>query len=561
MQYLVKKQKNRFVFKLFVVLVCLGLLLAGSGWTLAPAAAITPAAAQATVTPDSEAGLANSQWRLVSFGAPGAETPVIEGSTVTLEFGAGSQAGGSGGCNSYGGEYQVQGGALSVSQIVSTLMACVDERVTQQEQQYFQALEAAGRFELAADQLTIWYDDGQGVLNFVRASATADDGSAGVQPTPEQADEAGMLTPREALQRLFTSETLDESWFAGPFLVQVPVSQVEAIRAQLSQQFGDFERIEGEASPFTVIFVEGQITAEMALDVEGRIIGLHFFAPTPLLGSLDEAIAAFQQLPGEVSVVVLKDGEEIAGLNADSSLAVASAFKLAVLAALQEQIEAGEHTWDEVVRLQPEWKSLPYSLLKDWPDGSPLTLHTLASLMISASDNTAADALVHILGREAVETFTPGNRPLLTTLEASKLKALENSGLRERYHNGSEAEKRQVIAALNDLPVPAVQNLSTEPTLDVAWHFTTRDLCRLLAQVEELDLMTIESGPGVANQEKWSRVAYKGGSELGALNLTTWLEGRNNASYCVSATLNNPDAPIDQETFFGLYRGLVETLP
>lgn len=561
MRDLVKNQKSRFDFKMFVVLGCLGLLLAGPGWTLAPAAAVTPAAAQATVTPDNQAGLVNSQWRLVSFGAPGAETPVIEGSTVTLSFGAGNQVGGSGGCNSYGGQYQVQDGTLSFSQIVSTLMACADEGVTRQEQQYFQALEAAGRFELTGDQLMIWYDAGQGVLNFVAASAIADDESAGDQPTPEQPGDAGTLTPGEALQRLFTSKTLDESWFASPFLAQVPLSQVEAILAQLTQQFGSFERIEGQASPFIVVFAQGQITAEMALDAEGRVAGLQFLAPTPRLGSLDEAMATFQQLPGEISVLVLRDGEEIAGLNAENSLAVASAFKLAVLAALQEQIEAGEHTWEEVVSLQPEWKSLPYSLLKDWPDGSPLTLHTLAALMISISDNTATDGLIHILGRETVEAYTPDNQPLLTTLEASKLKALENSELRERYQNGSEAERRQVIAALNDLTVPAVQNLSTEPTLEVGWHFTTRDLCRLLAQVEALDLMTIEAGPGVANQEKWRRVAYKGGSELGALNLTTWLEGDNNDSYCVSATLNDPDAPIDQEMFFSLYRGLVETLP
>lgn len=115
--------------------------------------------------------LANTRWRLVSFGEPGAETPVVEGSTVTLEFGAGGQVGGSGGCNSYGGQYQVQDSAVSFSEIVSTLMACADERVMQQEQQYLAALQLAGQFELAGQRLTIQYNGGRGVLNFEPAAS------------------------------------------------------------------------------------------------------------------------------------------------------------------------------------------------------------------------------------------------------------------------------------------------------------------------------------------------------------------------------------------------------
>ena len=61
---------------------------------------------------------------------------------------------------------------MTSTQIVSTLMACVDERVTQQEQQYFQALETAGQFELTDEHLTIWYEDGRNVLNFIQASSS-----------------------------------------------------------------------------------------------------------------------------------------------------------------------------------------------------------------------------------------------------------------------------------------------------------------------------------------------------------------------------------------------------
>lgn len=118
------------------------------------------------VSPETENDLVGTQWTLVSYGTPGAETPVVEGSEVTLTFQGDGQAVGSGGCNSYGGPYVVEDGVLSFGEVVSTLMACLDEQVMEQEQQYLRALQTAVQYELAADQLTIFYEGGQSVLHF-----------------------------------------------------------------------------------------------------------------------------------------------------------------------------------------------------------------------------------------------------------------------------------------------------------------------------------------------------------------------------------------------------------
>ncbi len=112
-----------------------------------------------------------SQWKLASFGKSGAETPVIEGSSITLEFEEKGQLGGSGGCNSYGASYEIQGNSLTIKDVTSTLMACMDAQVTQQEQQYFQALQSATGFEISGDNLTILYGDGQSKLNFVKGTS------------------------------------------------------------------------------------------------------------------------------------------------------------------------------------------------------------------------------------------------------------------------------------------------------------------------------------------------------------------------------------------------------
>jgi len=107
-----------------------------------------------------------SSWKLVSFEKEGSEIPVVEGSTVTLELAEDGQLGGSGGCNSYGAAYAIDGKTLKVEEVISTLMACADEKLMEQESQYFAAIHSATGFEVSGDNLTISYEGGQ--LIFVK---------------------------------------------------------------------------------------------------------------------------------------------------------------------------------------------------------------------------------------------------------------------------------------------------------------------------------------------------------------------------------------------------------
>jgi heat shock protein HslJ len=113
--------------------------------------------------------LANTQWRLVAFGVPDAQAPAIEGSSITLQLGGDGRITGSGGCNTYGGNYQAQGNTITFSEIISTMRACADEAVTRQEKRYFEALGSAASYELVADHLRIAYAEGHGVLEFVKS--------------------------------------------------------------------------------------------------------------------------------------------------------------------------------------------------------------------------------------------------------------------------------------------------------------------------------------------------------------------------------------------------------
>jgi heat shock protein HslJ len=111
--------------------------------------------------------LAGTQWRLVSFGRVGAETKLTAGAAVTLKFGTDDRMSGSGGCNSYGGGYRVQGTRIKFSQLFSTERACANSNANQQESRYLSALETANKFRLSLNRLLIYYDSDRSILDFV----------------------------------------------------------------------------------------------------------------------------------------------------------------------------------------------------------------------------------------------------------------------------------------------------------------------------------------------------------------------------------------------------------
>ncbi len=117
---------------------------------------------------DSE--LAGTAWVLESFTTGDVVTSVVAPGSITLAFQPDGQAGGSGGCNSYGGPYQADAGSLTFGDIVSTLMACAEPDLMGQEAQYYTALQNASAYSLDGDVLTITHTGG--TLTFARQSDT-----------------------------------------------------------------------------------------------------------------------------------------------------------------------------------------------------------------------------------------------------------------------------------------------------------------------------------------------------------------------------------------------------
>ena len=365
-------------------------------------------------------------------------------------------------------------------------------------------------------------------------------------------------TPQQALQRLLNSSPVRDAWFDPAFLAKVPVAQVQQIVDQYTGQWGKFQSAQGSGSNYTVFLERASFPAQVALNARGQFIGLWFGTASPRYTSFDDSIKPFRDLPGKVSLLVLDNGAAKASVSPDDPMAVGSAFKLAVLEALNKQIAAGMHRWDEVVPLNPAWKTLPSGVIRTWPDETPITLATYANQMISISDNTAADALLAIAGRKQVEALSTRNTPFLSTREAFILKDPANISLLDKWRSSDPAARSALLPRIDKLPLPDPGIFVRDPlATDVEWFFTNTELCRLIDSVRDLGAMQIN--PGLADKKDWQQVAFKGGSEPGVLNLTTALTGRNGHHYCVAATWNDSKA-LDENKFYTLYGGVLSAL-
>jgi beta-lactamase class A len=385
--------------------------------------------------------------------------------------------------------------------------------------------------------------------------------TATAQTTPQAPAPSSTASPgdieKDRVDTMLRTGHADPAWFSASFLAQVPASKVDEIVASLVAALGPYQSLEVAPAKFVAHFAKGSDDVLIHLDADNKIDALFFRPPVTSTSSLDDALRAFSRLSGTVSYVIAQEGRpERAALDASAQLAIGSTFKLAALNALRDQIALGKQHWDNVFPLREQWKSLPTGVIRTWPSGTPLTLATYAIQMISISDNTAADTLVHLDGQDALRKYAGSNQPFLTTREMFILKSREGDALRNAYENASTpAQRRQILARVDNLPLPDLNDLLAIPDLAVEWHYSVRDLCRLMAGVADLPLMTIN--PGVADPHDFRRVAYKGGSDTGVINMTTMVTTKRGSKVCFSATLNDPNNDVNDSAFESAYRSVL----
>jgi hypothetical protein len=295
----------------------------------------------------------------------------------------------------------------------------------------------------------------------------------------------------------------------------------------------------------------------------------------PEWAKVDRALGELGPEVGFLAARVAPDGtcEPIHEVAPSTPRPTASQFKLFVLGALADQIADGRVAWDQTVTVEADVLSLGNGegSLRYAAPGTAVPVEEAATKMISISDNTAADMLIALVGREDVEeqvrqwtADATANEPFLTTRQMFLLHYA--TGLADRYLATPRGEREAFLAASVDpLPIGDIASgFSTEPRYvdEIEWFASPDDICRTFAGLQALstepalsplsDILSQQVGGIGLDPSAWPTVWFKGGSEPGVLTLGWLATTSDGDTFVVEAMVANPDAALSDDAIADL---------
>ncbi|MFF3002501.1 serine hydrolase [Kitasatospora sp. NPDC057940] len=285
---------------------------------------------------------------------------------------------------------------------------------------------------------------------------------------------------------------------------------------------------------------DGDYLLRVRVDPSGLVNDVSLTPDEAPLSSWTQVDDMLADLGARVSFAATRIGpdgrcELVHGVRADTQRPIGSAFKLYVLGALAQAVDEQRASWDESLAIRDDYKSLPSGRLQDCPAGTTVTMAEFADCMISLSDNTATDHLIHRLGQDAVvhqmDVFghqqPRANIPCLTTKAFFQLKANQYPARADEYLALPEHHRSAALRELERLPLPDVRETWPQPRRidQIEWFASPIDICNAYAALWRFDQPEIghalalnDDGLNLA-PSRFPTVWYKGGSEPGVITL------------------------------------------
>ncbi|MDF6017435.1 Cpe/LpqF family protein [Streptomyces sp. JH34] len=286
-------------------------------------------------------------------------------------------------------------------------------------------------------------------------------------------------------------------------------------------------------------------TLSLTLDSTGLIRVLHLGPETvtPPVHGWDDLAGALEQPGVTWSALVTREAggttETLYAKDADRPMPNGSSYKLYLMRALAHAVASGAVRWDDEVTVTPALRSLPTGDMQELPDGTRVAVRETAYKMIAMSDNTAADLIQDLLGRDAVERAVEQGghsdpsllRPFLSSHEVFEI-GWGAPGLRDEWDAADEEGRRLLLDRIAG-PM-TVRGSDLGPTVHqrgLDWHMSAWDVARVLGALAEdgtRDTSGVVEGiltayPGVpVDPARWPRVVFKGGSCPGVM-MFCWL--------------------------------------
>jgi beta-lactamase class A len=396
-----------------------------------------------------------------------------------------------------------------------------------------------------------------------------------------QADPALTTRLGDLLQVLNGAGDYD-ALFSPTFRTAVPQAEFAKYVAQLRALGGTATGVDAVeprtpwAATVQIGYTGSVATMQIAVDPAGthQITGLRITGSQPRDDSIARLEADFRKLPGAsgFGIYTLGAGEVHPVVEANGTIPapLGSAFKLWVLAEASREVSAGERQWSDVIRVGP--KSLPSGILQTWPDRAPVTLQTLATLMISISDNTAADTLLTTLGRDKVGQMVAAigvadpdrTLPLLTTMQAFALKSPANADLAAAWQAAKTAGDRTTLLDRDGARLAATRidphMFDAKPLAidSIEWFASPRDMAHVLdwLRVNGDDttraILAVNPGTDPTTAAHFDYIGFKGGSEPGVITLNFLVRTRAGVWMAITGNWHDPAAPVGSLTFASL---------
>jgi beta-lactamase class A len=358
--------------------------------------------------------------------------------------------------------------------------------------------------------------------------------------------------------------------FAKAFLDQIPADQINSLLAAVPDlSVTELTSVTGTSISARGTGGGGPVAIAIGVDAAGKIAGLHIVPDTPSApapASWRELDRRLRALAPRVSFLAAEvkgsTCRPVHTVQAGTARPLGSMFKLYVLGAVADRIRHGGLSWDTELTITPRLKSLGSGRLRDRPDGSKVTVAEAARLMISISDNTAADLLIHAAGRHAVEKQVrrwsgPAARdtPFLTTRELFQLKGEPDHPRWVRTYLSLRGEHRRAFLAktIDPAPLTNVRAWTKPRDIDsIEWFASARGICRAYAGLARSPApqlaaaMSANDGGLGLDPAAWPTVWYKGGSEPGVLTVSFLARSARGRTYLVTALTSDPGKAIDE---------------
>jgi hypothetical protein len=369
--------------------------------------------------------------------------------------------------------------------------------------------------------------------------------------------------------------------FTASFLKAVPSDQlVEALASIWAERpYRLVAVLDRQGSQGLTARIDGRGDTSLKVSIHvtgGQIDGLLFQPIAPNVTSWSAVDTKLRKLAADASLYAgTAGGKEIHSLAAKRAGAIGSAFKLYVLGALADAVAKGTASWTEELSIHDAWKSLPSGDMRNEPAGRRFTLRHYAEQMISVSDNTAADHLIHRLGRPAVEaqlaklgnSVPARNEPFLTTRELFALKLRAPATLRSEFAAAGTDERRSLLRRIDALGLEGAMTAPWPAPIDIGtleWFASPRDLARAIALLATppgpvRQILAINPGTQL-DPRTWSYAGYKGGSEPGVLSLTWYLVRHDGKAFVLSLVLNDPKRAINETAAVAVAQAAIDLL-